>query len=764
MGNLADLEIGLTLDKSKYSSGLDDVAREATSKSNGIKAAFGGAFGVFTGGALLAGVGAVASGVGSFLSESFAGATEAQAAFAGVEQIIESTGGAAGVTAEQAAELASSLSAAAGQSMFGDESILAAEQVILRFSNIKDEVFPGVMQAAVDMATAMGTEPAAAAAMLGKALDDPANAAAKLKRAGVALNEEQQAMIEKMTAAGDVAGAQGVILDALGQKFGGQALASAQTFGGTMATIQDRIGEAQEGIGNALMPALTMLAAWFASPAAGEAINTFANIIGVVLTGAITFLTGTVLPSLMTAFSALSVAFTFLTTNADIIAPVMIAIGTAILVTTIPAFTAWAAAAWATATANIAAITPILPLLLLVGAAAAVLALAWRNNWGDIQGKTAAVVGFFQNTIWPWLQSAFNTVTAVLLPALRVAWDVVWSAVQAATSAVYNFLKGTVWAWLEGTAFPWITGTGLPAVQVAFAVVWAAIQAAVNAVYTFFSTVVWPWLNTAFSWVTGTGLPAVQSAFSTAWAAISTAVRTVYTFFSDTVWPWINTAFSNVIAWLTPVQTKFDTAWAAIQLVVKTFYTYFQDTVVSNVDISLKNLITWMEDVRFKWDTAVGLIVDIVRKIDAGVDEARKYVDEHLEKIKGYLTLGWGLVETTVSGVWSKIGGFIKDPINAAKDAVNTAIGLIKGWVQSGIDKVNALIDAINAIPVIPDIPTIPGGSSASAYGVGAASSAVSTTRNGTTVNVTGIYRERGGMTISDEIALNAMLYSGKAT
>ena len=58
--------------------------------------------------------------------------------------------------------------------------------------------FPVWQQMAVDMATRLGTEPVAAAELLGKALNNPTDAAAKLRRQGVLLSEDTQKAIDKM--------------------------------------------------------------------------------------------------------------------------------------------------------------------------------------------------------------------------------------------------------------------------------------------------------------------------------------------------------------------------------------------------------------------------------------------------------------------------------------------------------------------------------------------------------------------------------------
>jgi len=222
---------------------------EATSGLSSITSALGG-LGTIAGGAALAGVaalgGAIASGV--------ADAREAAQVMAQTQAVIQSTGGAAGVTADQISAMAGQLSAASGKSLFGDDDIQRGQNMLLTFTNIKDTL-PDTTQVMVDMAQALGTDMAGQAMQLGKALNDPIQGISALTRVGVTFTDQQKEQIKTMQDAGDMAGAQQVILAELNKEFGGSALAAAQADGG-VAQFWDRIGEAKETLGAAVLPLL----------------------------------------------------------------------------------------------------------------------------------------------------------------------------------------------------------------------------------------------------------------------------------------------------------------------------------------------------------------------------------------------------------------------------------------------------------------------------------------------------------------------------
>ena len=180
-------------------------------------------------------------------------AQEVQAQLAAV---LESTGGAAGVTAEQANTLADSLSKV---TRFDDEMILSAESMMLTFTSITKDVFPDAIQAALDMSTAMGTDLNGSVLQIGKALQDPIAGLTALRRVGVQFTDAQEAMIKKMVEAGDTMGAQKFILAELTREFGGSAVAAGQTFAGQLDIMKTQLGNVKEQIGGALLPALTEL-------------------------------------------------------------------------------------------------------------------------------------------------------------------------------------------------------------------------------------------------------------------------------------------------------------------------------------------------------------------------------------------------------------------------------------------------------------------------------------------------------------------------
>lgn len=219
------------------------------------------------GGLLKVGAAAAAAAMAALGGEMYVAvkaAQESQVVHAQLAAVLESTGGAAGVTSEMANELADSLSKLSGAD---DEAVLGAENMLLTFTSIGSDVFPDVSKAVVNMATAMngGAIPSAqqlrdTAIQVGKAMQDPITGATALRRVGVQLTEAQQEQIKSLMALGDQEGAQKIILAELANEFGSAAEAAGNTFAGKLGRLQTQLGNVQETIGGALLPVLTELA------------------------------------------------------------------------------------------------------------------------------------------------------------------------------------------------------------------------------------------------------------------------------------------------------------------------------------------------------------------------------------------------------------------------------------------------------------------------------------------------------------------------
>ena len=234
-----------------------EIVIEAVDRATGVFGGIGraiGGFGKILGGLALGAAVAGVTAIGGALALSIKEAMEAQEVQAQLEAVLKSTGGVAGMTADEVNALADKLTAV---TRFSDETIISAESLLLTFTRIGKDIFPAATTAALDMSTAMGQDLQSSALMIGKALNDPIAGLTALRRVGVQFTDEQEAMIKKLVESGNILGAQKIILGELQREFGGSAVAAGQTLPGQLDILRNSLLNVAESVGTTLLPILT---------------------------------------------------------------------------------------------------------------------------------------------------------------------------------------------------------------------------------------------------------------------------------------------------------------------------------------------------------------------------------------------------------------------------------------------------------------------------------------------------------------------------
>lgn len=197
---------------------------------------------------------AVTKGI-DFFQGAFAQGDEARRIAAQTGAVIKSTGGIANVTTDQINALSTALS---NQTGIDDDLIAKGANLLLTFTNVRNEagkgndVFNQATSILADMGTALGTDVAGSAIVVGKALNDPIKGITALTRVGVTFSDTQKEQIKNFIAAGDSASAQKVILAELTKEFGGSAAAQASG----LDRLKVAWGNLQESVGQSLNPAI----------------------------------------------------------------------------------------------------------------------------------------------------------------------------------------------------------------------------------------------------------------------------------------------------------------------------------------------------------------------------------------------------------------------------------------------------------------------------------------------------------------------------
>lgn len=347
-------------------------------------------------------VGAAIIGFGALAVASF-NASEKEASQLGA--VLKSTGGIAGVTAEMANNLASSLQKV---TRFSDEAVLGGENLLLTFTNIGKDIFPQATEVMLDMSQALGQDVKSSAIQLGKALQDPILGVTALRRVGVNFNEAQQEVIKNLVETGRAGEAQALILKELKTEFGGSARAAGQTFAGQLDILKNSLDDVMESIGGVIANAISPLVEKVKPVVDG--IKSWIEQNPKLATGIVGVVAGIGLLSL--AFAGLAIVLGIV----DTVGAPFIAIAVAVLA---------------------------------IGGAIGFLVektIGWQNVWNGL-------VSVYNTYIKPALMDLWNTIQTQLLPVLQEFWDKNQNWIIPALQALGLILGGIVLGAILGVIY-----------------------------------------------------------------------------------------------------------------------------------------------------------------------------------------------------------------------------------------------------------------------------------------------------------------------
>ncbi|MGE0108145.1 MAG: phage tail tape measure C-terminal domain-containing protein [Bdellovibrionales bacterium] len=142
-----------------------------------------------------------------------------------LQGVLKATGYAAGLTKQNMFELADGIEKS---TLSSSEEVTGAIGIMATFRSVTGDTFKRSIHLAQDMSAVFGQDLRGSVTQLGKALEDPITGITALKRVGVSFSDEQKKIIANFVKTGDLAKAQGLILDALAGQVGGAGRAEAQ--------------------------------------------------------------------------------------------------------------------------------------------------------------------------------------------------------------------------------------------------------------------------------------------------------------------------------------------------------------------------------------------------------------------------------------------------------------------------------------------------------------------------------------------------------
>lgn len=520
------------------------------------------------------------------------------------------------------------------------------------------------LAAAQDLARGANIPLEQAAKLLGKTSDENTTSLSKL---GIKLGENATAQD---------------VLNAVDERYKGQAGTYAESAAGQLAIMQDKAGELQESLGYILLPILAAVTvamtaivdaiATHVVPALQSFADTVQPIVGFVGDNLTPIIAGLTAGLLVLAASALPAVIAAATTFVTTTAPELIAQGIAIAL----------------------AYAPLTLAILAIGATVALVAAAWQGDWGGIQEKTQAVIDFLSpyistfmggiqtvfETVWPIVSGIVTTYIGAVrleietaITAIQLVWGIAWPAIQLVVEGVMLAISTAV---TIGMGIVQVIQTGVQLISDAFTLVFSPIATVVSDTFTTISGLVTSLWGPAVSAITG-GVDTAKGYFDTLFVPIQGVVNDVF----NTIVGIVDDLWNGASGGVAKIKSGLDTATGYFSGVYDTFVGFGTDIMQGLID-GLTSL----------WDTFTGWIDKITSKLkidvpgfsppyEAGQEQGAAFMQGLIDGIAGlYGTLSGGidiigdLLGSTLPPGWVDI-------LNPGATAPDLGSTLPPGWV-----------------------------------------------------------------------------------
>lgn len=341
-----------------------------------------------------------------------------------------------------------------------------------------------------------------------------------------------------------------------------------------------------------------------------------------------------------------------------------------------------------------------LPLLALVGVIALV-RTAWEQNWGGIQEKAAAVIGFIRGVIGglvAWWQANWTTIQAVLMTAWIVIQSVIEAALAVIRPAIQTFVENAR-SGLESFG-PALESLGVlwqalqPIIAAVLAVIGALILAFIGVVVGLFNGIaaaIEPFLTTLSFVINGLVVAVTGVAeFLTGLVQYIVALFQGNTEAAEAAWQKMNDGLTNIVLGLveaivgaiTGLAMTIATLIHGLVTGVIDFFTNLYNTLVggSIIPDMVNGIIEWIislkdtfvELVNSLWTTVQGLF-------ETGKETVLGIINGLVGAIQTAFSIDWGAVgNSVIEGIKSGITNAASNLADAAAQAAKAALDAAK--------------------------------------------------------------------------------------
>jgi hypothetical protein len=541
-----------------------------------------------------------------FFSDSFAGALEAEQTIARLGQVIESTGGIAGVSVSDAQALADEFKNLSGGS---DDAVLSIIDMGLRMGTISSAEMPAFIQSTLDLGAVMG-DAGKAAQLMARAQEDPVGVLGALRKAGILVNEATEAQIKAMVDAGDTAGGYALLMGVVESATAGAAETMASTTAGQWAIFKETIADAGETIAGALLPAINGIAGPLIASAI-PAIESFATILGETV--------GSLASYFEVVFTDGDQLNDFLANLPEGIRPIALAIGEMIVF-----------------------VQDNMPLM----------QATFETVFTAISGVLQVLSDFVTVTLLPAIASIWEQ-SGMQLPTMQATFEGVMAGIVAATQILADFITLTLVPAFTATV-DWIVANW-PTIQANIEAGWAAVQPILQATIDFFTTTLIPAFMSVVDWVV-TNWPTIQANVESVMNAINTVINAVL----SAVIPFAIEMFNQIKAWV-------DVNWPIIQATIEAVMTVINSIITSTISSIVA---FWTANHETIMGVAATIWDSIKLNIESAILLIEGIITATLALIRGDWAGAWTAISTTATAIWANIKAAISNSLTLVGAAI----------------------------------------------------------------------------------------------
>lgn len=311
----------------------------------------------------------------------------------------------------------------------------------------------------------------------------------------------------------------------------------------------------------------------------------------------------------------------------------------------------------------------------------------WAKVWAGIKTAAGAVVGWFVNTAWPALKTAWDAIASAAVWLWQNALVPAWGGIQTAISATVDWLVNTAWPVIKGV-WDAIAGAAIWLWQSVIQPVWngikLAIAIAVTAILVYIDLLKWYWQSV----IAPTAMWLWNNVMKPVWNGIKSAIGAVVDWFVKTAWPTLKASWDAVASaanWLW--RGVLQPAWNGIKSAINAVVTWFRDTAWP----IFSSVISWIATKFDQFKVGLGVIWGYIKNnvISPVVSWFQNTAWPLISSVIDSIKRGFGLMRDSLKAVW----GFVKDSVVAP--VVNWFTGTVQPKLEGVTDKITSAFDTM---------------------------------------------------------------------